>query len=741
MDDRRLGAGPRGHQAAAAPAARRSWSGGPGSTPSSTPASTAASRSSWSAPRPARASRRCSRRGWPTRSEPVAWLQVEERDSDPARFWSYLVQADRAQPPRCRRPSSNRWSPARNGDDGRGRPGPGQRARRRRAGPLLRGGRRLPPHRRRSGAPGGRAARRPLPAAGHARARHPLRPAVPPRPVAGARAGCGGPRRRPPVRHRGGRRAARRDGAGRSTRTLLDQLCGRTEGWAAGLVLAGLSLERRSGDPDGFVAAFRGDDQLVVEYLRDELLAGRRRRRPPPAAGDVGPRPADRRRWSTPSPARPDGAEWLRETAGANQLLVAPRPHRRPGSATTTCCATCSFSRPAATMPERLPELHGRAAAWFETAGDHGRAVDHRLAAGDLDEAAAADARPRPRLLRSGQVETLRGLLDRIGERGSHATWRARSWPAGASTSPAATPRPSAWLDVARRVAPAGFDPMSRRRCASTSPSASGDVGRRARRGEGRRRPTGRLEASLPSWPPRSAPPTPGPGSPTRRATALGDRRRRGPMWRTAVRPHTCSPSCTWRSSSSSTARPPRAQAAATAIDDRRAVRAGRVPRRRPRPSPSAARDQRRPGTGPRRHRSTRWRSPAGRRPPLALGYVLTVCGDTLLDLGDPAGVALLAEARSVARPVPRPRHRRSLPRPGRVTPRLHRPGAAPVAALVEQLTDRELAVLRYLPDAMSQRDIAAELYVSLNTVQDPLPRHLPQARRRRSPCSRPSRP
>ena len=36
----------------------------------------------------------------------------------------------------------------------------------------------------------------------------------------------------------------------------------------------------------------------------------------------------------------------------------------------------------------------------------------------------------------------------------------------------------------------------------------------------------------------------------------------------------------------------------------------------------------------------------------------------------------------------------------------------------MEQLTERELAVLHYLPTQLSQRDIAAELYVSLNTVK-----------------------
>lgn len=35
-----------------------------------------------------------------------------------------------------------------------------------------------------------------------------------------------------------------------------------------------------------------------------------------------------------------------------------------------------------------------------------------------------------------------------------------------------------------------------------------------------------------------------------------------------------------------------------------------------------------------------------------------------------------------------------------------------------EALTDREMAVLRHLPTALSQREIATELYMSLNTVK-----------------------
>ena len=54
---------------------------------------------------------------------------------------------------------------------------------------------------------------------------------------------------------------------------VVERLCRRTEGWAAGLVLAGLSLQR-SGDPERFIESFHGDDQLVVDYITDEVLAG-----------------------------------------------------------------------------------------------------------------------------------------------------------------------------------------------------------------------------------------------------------------------------------------------------------------------------------------------------------------------------------------------------------------------------------------------------------------------------------
>src|SRR5690606_8192891 len=102
----------------------------------------------------------------------------------------------------------------------------------------------------------------------------------------------------------------------------------------------------------------------------------------------------------------------------------------------------------------------------------------------------------------------------------------------------------------------------------------------------------------------------------------------------------------------------------------------------------------------------------------LGLAYVLATCGDALLGLGDDAGRRLLAEAREViGRCVDPGITARHL---AQATAR-HRldDGPAPRATtMTEQLTERERALLRFLPSPLTLREISSELYVSLNTVK-----------------------
>lgn len=53
---------------------------------------------------------------------------------------------------------------------------------------------------------------------------------------------------------------------------LVERLVGRTEGWAVGLQLAGLSL-RSGADPEQFVDTFSGDDRGVADYLTEHVLS------------------------------------------------------------------------------------------------------------------------------------------------------------------------------------------------------------------------------------------------------------------------------------------------------------------------------------------------------------------------------------------------------------------------------------------------------------------------------------
>ena len=51
----------------------------------------------------------------------------------------------------------------------------------------------------------------------------------------------------------------------------ITDLVERAEGWIAALQIAGLSLQDRS-DAEAYIAAFRGDDRYLMDYLMDEVF-------------------------------------------------------------------------------------------------------------------------------------------------------------------------------------------------------------------------------------------------------------------------------------------------------------------------------------------------------------------------------------------------------------------------------------------------------------------------------------
>ncbi|MET0908480.1 MAG: AAA family ATPase, partial [Ilumatobacteraceae bacterium] len=191
----------------------------------------------------------------------------------------------------------------------------------------------------------------------------------------------------------------------------LDDLCERTEGWAAGLVLAGLSLERTD-DADRFIETFRGDDQLVVGYLTDELLAALD---PPERQRMVEAAVLHRLSGSLLDAVTgsQDGAPWLEGLAARNQLVIRLdavgewyRYHH--------LFRDMLLVEARRTIADRLPDLHRRAAVWFEASDHPAAAIDHLLAAGDRERAMYLMRFVGPDLLGRGQLRTLRNLLERL---------------------------------------------------------------------------------------------------------------------------------------------------------------------------------------------------------------------------------------------------------------------------------------------------------------------------------------
>jgi LuxR family maltose regulon positive regulatory protein len=100
----------------------------------------------------------------------------------------------------------------------------------------------------------------------------------------------------------------------------------------------------------------------------------------------------------------------------------------------------------------------------------------------------------------------------------------------------------------------------------------------------------------------------------------------------------------------------------------------------------------------------------------VTLSYALASAADVAFECDHGDAERLLAEARGIVNRCADPGIAgRYL---ARVEARHGRAGRPSTDGLVEDLTERELSVLRYLPSKLSQREIAGELYVSLNTVK-----------------------
>jgi LuxR family transcriptional regulator, maltose regulon positive regulatory protein len=188
-------------------------------------------------------------------------------------------------------------------------------------------------------------------------------------------------------------------------------LVARTEGWAAGLQLAGLSL-RGHADAAGFVAAFSGSHRFVLDYLADEVLVGQ----PGQVRAFLLETSVLERLSGELCDAvtgRAGGQAMLADVERAGLFLV-PLDEVRGWWRYHRLFADLLRARLQAEQPGRVPALHRAAAAWSEEHDLADDAVRHALAAGEAAWAARLVERHVEELLGRSEGVTLRRWLSAL---------------------------------------------------------------------------------------------------------------------------------------------------------------------------------------------------------------------------------------------------------------------------------------------------------------------------------------
>ncbi|OHV47397.1 LuxR C-terminal-related transcriptional regulator [Pseudofrankia sp. BMG5.36] len=189
---------------------------------------------------------------------------------------------------------------------------------------------------------------------------------------------------------------------------LVAVLHQRTEGWAAGLRLAALSL---SGNPDpaGFVAEFSGTDRTVAEYLMAEML-------------DRQPADVQRLLLRTSVLDRINGelADLLTGATGSEGLLldledtnafVVSLDPGRTWFRFHHLVADMLALQLRRTEPGQVPKLHRLAAGWLTERNHPVEAIGHLQAAGDWSAAARLLTDHALSLTLDGHAATVTSLL------------------------------------------------------------------------------------------------------------------------------------------------------------------------------------------------------------------------------------------------------------------------------------------------------------------------------------------
>jgi LuxR family maltose regulon positive regulatory protein len=169
------------------------------------------------------------------------------------------------------------------------------------------------------------------------------------------------------------------------TDAQVQLLCRRTEGWAAGLHLAGLSLAGRT-DAAAFINTFAGDNRHIVDYLMAEVLDGQ-----PPELRDFLLRTSVLGRLCgelCDAVLQTSGSAAVLEKIERENLFVMPLDMSRHWYRYHQLFGELLRTELRRSEPDVVADLYRRAATWFETEGLIDEAERHLVAGGDIARSA-----------------------------------------------------------------------------------------------------------------------------------------------------------------------------------------------------------------------------------------------------------------------------------------------------------------------------------------------------------------